>query len=107
MTFVWISLFRTGEGMQGRYISGGRPPCRPRTAPPVERLETVRTEVADGAELERRLKEAAGDLAVLGPNCYGVLNLVERTALWPDEHGASPVERGVALITQSGISASR
>jgi acyl-CoA synthetase (NDP forming) len=59
-------------------------------------------EVEDGIELEQRLKEVAGDLAVLGPNCYGVLNLVERTALWPDEHGASPVERGVALITQSG-----
>jgi acetyl-CoA synthetase len=59
-------------------------------------------EVADGIGLEQRLKEAAGDLAVLGPNCYGLLNLMERLALWPDEHGASPVERGVALITQSG-----
>jgi acetate---CoA ligase (ADP-forming) len=59
-------------------------------------------EMADGVALEQRLKAAAGDLAVLGPNCYGVLNLVERIALWPDEHGAKPVERGVALITQSG-----
>src|SRR5919106_929427 len=59
-------------------------------------------EASDGAALEQRLKEAAGDLAVLGPNCYGVLNLMERLALWPDEHGARPVERGVALITQSG-----
>ena len=46
--------------------------------------------------------EAAGDSRSLGPNCYGVLNLIERLALWPDEHGAKPVERGVALITQSG-----
>jgi len=59
-------------------------------------------EVSDGAALEQRLKETAGDLAVLGPNCYGVLNLMDRLALWPDEHGAKPVERGVALITQSG-----
>jgi acetate---CoA ligase (ADP-forming) len=59
-------------------------------------------EVADGVALEQRLRQAAGDLAVLGPNCYGVLNLMERVALWPDEHGAKPVERGVALITQSG-----
>jgi acyl-CoA synthetase (NDP forming) len=59
-------------------------------------------EAADGTGLEQRLKEVAGDLAVLGPNCYGVLNLVERIALWPDDHGAKPVERGVALITQSG-----
>jgi acetate---CoA ligase (ADP-forming) len=59
-------------------------------------------EVADGVALEQRLKLAAGDLAVLGPNCYGLLNLMERSALWPDEHGATPVDRGVALITQSG-----
>jgi acyl-CoA synthetase (NDP forming) len=59
-------------------------------------------EVDDGRELERRLVAAAGDMAILGPNCYGLLNLLERTALWPDEHGAKPVAQGVALITQSG-----
>ncbi len=59
-------------------------------------------EVDDGRELERRLVAAAGDMAILGPNCYGLLNLLERTALWPDEHGAKPVPQGVALITQSG-----
>lgn len=60
------------------------------------------SEVADGAALERRLIAAAGDMAVLGPNCYGILNLIDRVALWPDEHGAKTVEHGVALITQSG-----
>jgi acetate---CoA ligase (ADP-forming) len=59
-------------------------------------------EVDDGRELERRLVAAAGDMAILGPNCYGLLNLLERVALWPDEHGAKPVAQGVALITQSG-----
>ncbi len=59
-------------------------------------------EAPDGRELERRLVAAAGDMAILGPNCYGLLNLLERVALWPDEHGARPVQRGVALITQSG-----
>ncbi len=59
-------------------------------------------EAADGRELERELVAAAGDLAILGPNCYGLLSLLERVALWPDEHGARPVARGVALITQSG-----
>jgi acetate---CoA ligase (ADP-forming) len=59
-------------------------------------------EVDDGKELQRRLVEAAGDMAVVGPNCYGVLNLLDGVALWPDEHGACPVQRGVALITQSG-----
>ncbi|MDX1541671.1 MAG: acetate--CoA ligase family protein, partial [Geminicoccaceae bacterium] len=57
---------------------------------------------ADGHAFEGRLKEVAGDLAVLGPNCYGLINLMEGVALWPDEHGARRVERGVALITQSG-----
>jgi acyl-CoA synthetase (NDP forming) len=59
-------------------------------------------EVPDGRELERSLVAAAGEMAILGPNCYGLLNLLERVALWPDEHGAKPVAQGVALITQSG-----
>jgi acyl-CoA synthetase (NDP forming) len=59
-------------------------------------------EVPDGRELERRLVAAAGDMAILGPNCYGLLNLLDQVALWPDEHGAKPVPKGVALITQSG-----
>jgi acyl-CoA synthetase (NDP forming) len=59
-------------------------------------------EVADGLALERQLVAAAGEMAILGPNCYGLLNLLERVALWPDEHGARPVDRGLALITQSG-----
>jgi len=59
-------------------------------------------EVEDGKELQQRLVEAAGEMAIVGPNCYGVLNLIDGVALWPDEHGATPVERGAALITQSG-----
>jgi acetate---CoA ligase (ADP-forming) len=59
-------------------------------------------EVEDGKELQQRLAEAAGDIAIVGPNCYGVLNLLEGVALWPDQHGGKRVERGVALITQSG-----
>lgn len=59
-------------------------------------------EASDGALLQRQLIEEAGDMALLGPNCYGMLNLLDRVALWPDSHGARPVERGVALITQSG-----
>ncbi len=59
-------------------------------------------EAPDGRELERQLLAAAGDMALLGPNCYGLLNLLDRAALWPDEHGARPVAQGVALITQSG-----
>lgn len=55
-----------------------------------------------GAEdLNQRLIAAAGDLAILGPNCYGVLNYLDRVALWPDQHGGAVVESGVAIVTQS------
>ena len=58
-------------------------------------------ETGDGAELEAELIAAAGPMRILGPNCYGFLNLLDGAALWPDQHGALRVERGVALITQS------
>ena len=32
----------------------------------------------------------------------GLINTLDGVALWPDEHGAVHVDRGVALITQSG-----
>ncbi|RJE78786.1 acetate--CoA ligase family protein [Paracoccus sp. JM45] len=58
-------------------------------------------ETADGAVLNDQLLAAAGGMPILGPNCYGVLNAVDRVALWPDQHGLVPVERGVAILTQS------
>jgi acetyl-CoA synthetase len=51
---------------------------------------------------QRALLEAADGMPLLGPNCYGFINTTARVALWPDEHALSPVERGVALVTQSG-----
>ncbi|MBI3899304.1 MAG: acetate--CoA ligase family protein [Gammaproteobacteria bacterium] len=60
-------------------------------------------EVGDeGAALQRQLVDSAADMAVIGPNCYGVLNYLDGAALWPDQHGGARVERGVAIITQSG-----
>ncbi|MEM9471637.1 MAG: acetate--CoA ligase family protein [Pseudomonadota bacterium] len=61
------------------------------------------SELGDGGTpLNDALIEAAGDMPVIGPNCWGVLNLLDRTALWPDYHGGEPVERGVAILSQSG-----
>lgn len=57
---------------------------------------------AEGAELQRRLVAAAGDMPVLGPNCYGSISYLDGAALWPDQHGGEPVTRGVAIVTQSG-----
>jgi len=55
-----------------------------------------------GEALQVRLRDAAGEMAVIGPNCHGFLNYLDGVALWPDEHGGRRAERGVALITQSG-----
>ena len=58
-------------------------------------------ETGDGGEMQASLLEAAGDMRFLGPNCYGLLNLLDGAALWPDQHGARRTGRGVAVITQS------
>lgn len=58
-------------------------------------------EMADATDLQAALVQAAGDMPFLGPNCYGFLNLLDRTALWPDQHGAVQVDQGVAIVTQS------
>jgi acyl-CoA synthetase (NDP forming) len=55
-----------------------------------------------GAARQQRLVDAAGELALIGPNCYGLLNYLDGAALWPDGHGGRAVDRGVAIITQSG-----
>ncbi|MEL6839826.1 MAG: acetate--CoA ligase family protein [Pseudomonadota bacterium] len=58
-------------------------------------------EDAAGADLQAALLDAAGDMPIIGPNCYGLLNYLDGAALWPDQHGGVRVESGVALITQS------
>lgn len=55
-----------------------------------------------GVALQARLVEAAGDMAIIGPNCHGVINYLDGVALWPDEHGGRRAEKGVAIILQSG-----
>jgi len=59
-------------------------------------------EVEDGGEaMQAALLEAAGDMPIFGPNCYGLINYCTGATLWPDVHGGERVERGAALICQS------
>jgi acyl-CoA synthetase (NDP forming) len=57
---------------------------------------------AEGQALQQQLLKAAGSMALLGPNCYGLLDYLHSAALWPVAHGGKPVEKGVAVLTQSG-----
>ena len=57
---------------------------------------------AKGEALQKQLLENAGDMAIIGPNCYGSLNYLNGACLWPDQHGGERCDKGVAIITQSG-----
>lgn len=57
---------------------------------------------AQGEALQSQLIDAAGTMALLGPNCYGLLDYLHGSALWPVAHGGKLVDRGVAILTQSG-----
>ncbi|MCP5089596.1 MAG: acetate--CoA ligase family protein [Gammaproteobacteria bacterium] len=57
----------------------------------------------DGASLQQQLQQAAADLAVIGPNCMGVLNLFEGASAWgAGGHIEDPGLHGAAIISQSG-----
>ncbi len=55
-----------------------------------------------GKKMQNELIKASGDMALLGPNCYGLLDYLHNSALWPVAHGGKQVEKGVAILTQSG-----
>ena len=59
------------------------------------------TEMGD-TELERRLIEAAGDMAIMGPNCMGMINFLDGIAVTVGDHGVQRPQRGVACVAQSG-----
>jgi acyl-CoA synthetase (NDP forming) len=59
---------------------------------------------AEGEGLQQALLEAAGDLPIIGPNCYGLINYADGALLWPDQHGGIRLAEGAtgaAIITQS------
>jgi acyl-CoA synthetase (NDP forming) len=61
-------------------------------------------EDANAGGLQDLLVEAAGEMPLIGPNCYGLINYADGALLWPDQHGGRKLaegERGVAIITQS------
>lgn len=55
----------------------------------------------EGAQLQKQLLEASGEMPLIGPNCYGMLNYLNGAMLWPDQQGGKRVENGVAIITMS------
>jgi acyl-CoA synthetase (NDP forming) len=57
---------------------------------------------AAGRLLTEDLVEQAGTLPFFGPNCYGFVNFFDRAAMLPDQVVGERMERGVALICQSG-----
>ncbi len=58
---------------------------------------------AAGQRAEAELVEAAGDMALVGPNCYGLVNFTNGAVLWPFGAGNQRCHEGVALVMQSGM----
>lgn len=57
----------------------------------------------EGRLQQELLVEAANGMPLLGPNCYGMIDSGRRLAMWPYFHGCKSTQRGVALISQSGM----
>jgi acyl-CoA synthetase (NDP forming) len=57
---------------------------------------------AEGELLQKELIRSAGDMPLMGPNCYGFVNYLDGVPLWPDQHGGKRCEQGVAIVSQSG-----
>ena len=90
-TFIGVNRHATLEVVEDlRRIGGGGAIC----------FASGWTEAGE-AGLQEQLVAAAGEMPILGPNCYGVINYLDGALLWPDQHGGVRVDRGVALVSQS------
>ena len=94
--FVGINREATIAAMQGlSEIGAGGAVCF------ASGFAEAAAEDASGTSLQDRLVEAAGGMPLLGPNCYGFINALDGALLWPDQHGCTRQESGVAILTQS------
>ncbi len=57
---------------------------------------------AGATALQEALVAAAGDVAIVGPNCFGLVNSATGASLWPIHVQTPRIERGVAILAQSG-----
>jgi acyl-CoA synthetase (NDP forming) len=56
-----------------------------------------------GSTREKALIAAAGDMALVGPNCQGILNYINDAPLWAFDFPSGHFERGAAIVSQSGM----
>ena len=56
----------------------------------------------EGAALQRDLVESAGELALVGPISYGILNYIDGVTMFASGPGGTRTERGAAFVGQSG-----
>ena len=56
----------------------------------------------EGAALQKALVEAAGELALVGPISYGVLNYIDGVHMFASGPGGARTARGAAFVGQSG-----
>ena len=56
-----------------------------------------------GLFLEQKLIQSLKEMVLVGPNCYGIINYLDKSALWPFAHSGFCPGFGAAIITQSGM----
>ncbi len=57
-----------------------------------------------GISLEKQLVKSLKNMVLVGPNCYGVINYLENSALWPFAHGGFCPGFGLVVVAAVGSS---